>query len=386
MRSPRGASPRPRRCSPPPARPASAPAAPDLAYGGWANAALHRLGRRRHTSARSSYAQRGAVSARRRSPTHRLPHGRPASPTRSRGSAAIDEARAANDRQAELAARLASPRARGCSPSTTAACSRCSRATTSAPANCSGARSRATRRCSAPRRGCGAPRRSRGSAGPSEADAEIRAADARAGPRRAPPGRARRPDGVRAGAQRAGAAATARWPSGGCARPRRHWRRLAGEDDAVARAPGLARRPRAPAGHRRRRARPPSSSASPRSCEDLEAPCPRSMTRTTTTAPVQEVWKVLYDPLRFAEWWRASARHAASAGDGDVTMYPDGLPRLPDAPALRNPHRRSPRRGVVPVSRSRLRLAARTARPRHPHQRPRRDTRGEPRGWRRSTR
>ena len=46
-----------------------------------------------------------------------------------------------------------------------------------------------------------------------------------------------------------------------------HWRRLAGDDDAGARAPRLARRPRAAAGHRASSTRRASSSAWPRSCE-----------------------------------------------------------------------------------------------------------------------
>ncbi len=53
---------------------------------------------------------------------------------------------------------------------------------------------------------------------------------------------------------------------------------------------------------------------------------------TTTTAAPREVWKILYDPLRFSDWWSGFASVAAgdaSGGRGDVTVYPDGYPDFP---------------------------------------------------------
>src|SRR5258705_2631509 len=52
---------------------------------------------------------------------------------------------------------------------------------------------------------------------------------------------------------------------------------------------------------------------------------------TTTTAPVEEVWKLLYDPSRIVEWWdgieRAEPR--GTDGKGDMTIWPDGYPDFP---------------------------------------------------------
>jgi uncharacterized protein YndB with AHSA1/START domain len=48
----------------------------------------------------------------------------------------------------------------------------------------------------------------------------------------------------------------------------------------------------------------------------------------TTAAPVEEVWKLLYDPARMVEWWEGIER-VEPGGDGDITIYPDGYPDFP---------------------------------------------------------
>ncbi len=57
----------------------------------------------------------------------------------------------------------------------------------------------------------------------------------------------------------------------------------------------------------------------------------------TTTAPVEEVWKLLYDPARLVEWWDGIERvepHGTD-GKGDVTIWPDGYPDFPMPQNLR---------------------------------------------------
>jgi uncharacterized protein YndB with AHSA1/START domain len=55
----------------------------------------------------------------------------------------------------------------------------------------------------------------------------------------------------------------------------------------------------------------------------------------TTAAAPEEVWKVLYDPARFPEWWTGiGSVEAEPAGAGEAertpfTMYPDGYPDFP---------------------------------------------------------
>jgi uncharacterized protein YndB with AHSA1/START domain len=52
---------------------------------------------------------------------------------------------------------------------------------------------------------------------------------------------------------------------------------------------------------------------------------------TTTTAPVEEVWKLLYDPARIPEWWEgvAAVEPDGRDGAGDITMYTAGDPEFP---------------------------------------------------------
>lgn len=52
----------------------------------------------------------------------------------------------------------------------------------------------------------------------------------------------------------------------------------------------------------------------------------------TTTATPLRVWKVLYDPMRFSDWWSGMASVQAGdakGGRGDFTVYPDGYPDFP---------------------------------------------------------
>lgn len=50
-------------------------------------------------------------------------------------------------------------------------------------------------------------------------------------------------------------------------------------------------------------------------------------TAATTAAP-EEVWKLLYDPSRFPDWW-AGIGTVEVQGEGEYTMYPDGYPDFP---------------------------------------------------------
>jgi uncharacterized protein YndB with AHSA1/START domain len=53
----------------------------------------------------------------------------------------------------------------------------------------------------------------------------------------------------------------------------------------------------------------------------------------TSAAPPEDVWKLLYDPSRFPEWW-AGIGTVEVTGDGEYTMYPDGYPEFPMAQIL----------------------------------------------------
>lgn len=59
---------------------------------------------------------------------------------------------------------------------------------------------------------------------------------------------------------------------------------------------------------------------------------------TTTPAPVEDVWKLLYDPSRFPEWWQGveAVTPRAHEGRGDFTLYPDGYPDFPMPQELRS--------------------------------------------------
>jgi len=51
-------------------------------------------------------------------------------------------------------------------------------------------------------------------------------------------------------------------------------------------------------------------------------------------APPEEVWKLLYDPARFPDWW-AGVGSVEPGRAGEYTMYPDGYPDFPMAQQLR---------------------------------------------------
>ena len=56
---------------------------------------------------------------------------------------------------------------------------------------------------------------------------------------------------------------------------------------------------------------------------------------TATSAPVEEVWKLLYDPARFPDWWEGVETVTPPADEGDFTMYPAGYPDFPMPQTLR---------------------------------------------------
>ena len=53
----------------------------------------------------------------------------------------------------------------------------------------------------------------------------------------------------------------------------------------------------------------------------------------TSSAPPEEVWKLLYDPSRFPDWWAGIGTVDVKDG-GSYTMYPDGYPDFPMAQVL----------------------------------------------------
>ena len=53
----------------------------------------------------------------------------------------------------------------------------------------------------------------------------------------------------------------------------------------------------------------------------------------TSTAPPEEVWKLLYDPARFPDWW-AGVGTVELEREDRYTMFPDGYPDFPMAQLL----------------------------------------------------
>ena len=50
---------------------------------------------------------------------------------------------------------------------------------------------------------------------------------------------------------------------------------------------------------------------------------------TTSAGAPEQVWKLLYDPARFPEWWAGIGSVDTAGGPGDYTMFPDGYPGFP---------------------------------------------------------
>jgi len=55
--------------------------------------------------------------------------------------------------------------------------------------------------------------------------------------------------------------------------------------------------------------------------------------RAASEAPPEEVWKLLYDPARFPDWWTGIGTVEVQ-DQGKYTMYPDGYPDFPMAQLL----------------------------------------------------
>ena len=54
---------------------------------------------------------------------------------------------------------------------------------------------------------------------------------------------------------------------------------------------------------------------------------------TTSSAAPEEVWKLLYDPARFPDWWDGIDTIEVK-GQGEYTVYPEGYPDFPMAQLL----------------------------------------------------
>jgi uncharacterized protein YndB with AHSA1/START domain len=57
----------------------------------------------------------------------------------------------------------------------------------------------------------------------------------------------------------------------------------------------------------------------------------------TSAAAPEDVWKLLYDPSRFPDWW-AGIETVEVTSDGEYTMFPDGYPEFPMAQLLDTHH------------------------------------------------
>jgi|ERR1700722_5166840 hypothetical protein len=63
---------------------------------------------------------------------------------------------------------------------------------------------------------------------------------------------------------------------------------------------------------------------------------------TVSAGAPEEVWKLLYDPARFPEWWAGigsvDTDIHTDGGTGDYTMFPDGYPDFPMPQTLDSSH------------------------------------------------
>jgi uncharacterized protein YndB with AHSA1/START domain len=55
--------------------------------------------------------------------------------------------------------------------------------------------------------------------------------------------------------------------------------------------------------------------------------------RARSEAPPEDVWKLLYDPARFPDWW-TGVESVDTGQAGGYTMYPQGYPDFPMAQRL----------------------------------------------------
>src|SRR4051812_49372005 len=98
---------------------------------------------------------------------------------------------------------------------------------------------------------------------------------------------------------------------------------------------GQPRGPRPPAGARARRAGARARARRARlgiaeSRTDLRrTSMPTLDDRMIAPAPPEEVWKILYDPSRFPEWWDGLESVDTDAEKGDFTRFSDGYPDYP---------------------------------------------------------
>jgi uncharacterized protein YndB with AHSA1/START domain len=58
----------------------------------------------------------------------------------------------------------------------------------------------------------------------------------------------------------------------------------------------------------------------------------------TSAAAPEDVWKLLYDPARFPDWWAGVGTVEVAGADGGYTMYPEGYPDFPMAQMLETKH------------------------------------------------
>lgn len=65
-----------------------------------------------------------------------------------------------------------------------------------------------------------------------------------------------------------------------------------------------------------------------------------------STAPPEEVWKLLYDPAQFPLWWAGTGSVETGSAVGDYIMYPEGYPDFPMPQALET----SQENGTVKIS------------------------------------